>query len=92
MNSDETRPKGASPASSPVNTNKRSREVGRSEGSPPATSTYGQDGVRRSPRKRPGAAQIQLDEHRLRQRQKQIDYGKNTVGYDKYLEEVPMYV
>lgn len=28
----------------------------------------------------------------LARRQKQIDFGKNTIGYEKYLEQVPMYV
>lgn len=30
------------------------------------------------------------DRHRLRQRQRQIDYGKNTVGYQRYMEMIPM--
>jgi len=28
----------------------------------------------------------------LARRQKQIDFGKNTIGYVKYLEQVPKYV
>jgi len=28
----------------------------------------------------------------LSRRQKQIDFGKNTIGYVKYLEQVPKYV
>lgn len=27
----------------------------------------------------------------LARRQKQIDFGKNTIGYEKYLEQVPKY-
>jgi histone RNA hairpin-binding protein len=34
----------------------------------------------------------ETDDHRLQQRQKQIDYGKNTTGYLNYVAEVPMYV
>lgn len=29
------------------------------------------------------------DPHRLAQRQKQVDFGKNTVGYDIYVQTIP---
>jgi hypothetical protein len=36
----------------------------------------------------PKIKERELDEHRLGQRQKQIEYGKNTVGYIKFAEQV----
>ena len=31
----------------------------------------------------------ETDAHRIAQRQKQVDFGKNTLGYDYYLKAVP---
>ncbi|KAG0626385.1 hypothetical protein M758_2G121800 [Ceratodon purpureus] len=37
------------------------------------------------------AKPVEVDPHRLCQRQKQIDYGKNTLGYERYTDTVPRY-
>lgn len=37
----------------------------------------------------PGDTPEPLDAHRLAQRQKQVDFGKNTLGYQRYLQLVP---
>ena len=31
----------------------------------------------------------ELDDHKIQMRLKQISYGKNTVGYDNYIVQVP---
>lgn len=38
---------------------------------------------------RSGPLTVEADPHRLSQRQKQVDYGKNTLGYDRYIQLVP---
>lgn len=35
-------------------------------------------------------AERETDQHRIAQRQKQVDYGKNTLGYQRYRKEVPL--
>lgn len=36
--------------------------------------------------------EFETDPKRLVARQKQVDYGKNTIGYENYLKAVPKYV
>ena len=38
------------------------------------------------------ATEQETNQHRLDQRQRQIDYGKNTIGYDNYCRVVPRHV
>lgn len=52
----------------------------------PAT---GESGGKSSAKKLAADLGRESDAHRLTQRQKQIDFGKNTIGYDRYIAEVP---
>jgi hypothetical protein len=36
------------------------------------------------------AANIETDTHKLEMRLKQVQYGKNTIGYDNYTAAVPL--
>lgn len=46
-------------------------------------------GERKRPRLSPEERPRETDERRLAGRQKQIDYGKNTKGYENYLALIP---
>lgn len=49
----------------------------------------GSDNKREIPRPEAPPREVVTDPHRLAQRQKQIDYGKNTIGYDNYTRKMP---
>ena len=49
------------------------------------------DDTKRQSKKMKERKPILTDEHRLAQRQKQIDYGKNTVAYGRYVMQKPRY-
>ena len=49
-------------------------------------------GGRAQPGREPRPEPEPLDAHRIAQRQKQVDYGKNTLAYDNYVRTVPRYV
>lgn len=41
-------------------------------------------------KKRNNELDFETDPHRIQQRQRQIDFGKNTIGYQRYLEKYPV--
>jgi hypothetical protein len=78
----------APPAAHGAGSNKRARGNS-NNGNNRKSSGFGQPNSGSKVEVRTLKSEREEDPHRLAQRQKQIDYGKNTLGYDRYCAVVP---